>query len=174
MGCFTPRANSIEKVIKHYRSKNSSPSPSRRRGSSQSGAQSIVYELDTLRRKARQGLEQLSLVILCSCANKSQTITTEQCQVAAGSIWDGPKIINILYTQPFSWKSHACSLAICCSLVGGGRPRRKTTTTLEGLFLPVGKREGKNSVFTNRSAGIAPWSARYSEDRKISKHRILR
>ena len=59
-------------------------------GSSQSGAQSIVYELDTLRHKARHGLEQLSLVILCSCTNKSQTTTTEQCQVAAGSIWDGP------------------------------------------------------------------------------------
>ena len=33
-------------------------------GSSQSGAQSIVYELDTLRHKARHGLEQLSLVFL--------------------------------------------------------------------------------------------------------------
>ena len=61
------------------------------RGSSQSGAQSIVYELDTLRHKARHGLEQLSLVILSSCANKSQTTTAEQCQVAAGSIWDGPR-----------------------------------------------------------------------------------
>jgi hypothetical protein len=59
-------------------------------GSSQSGAQSIVYELDTSQHKARLGLEQLSLVILCSCTNKSQTTTTEQCQVAAGSIWDGP------------------------------------------------------------------------------------
>ena len=54
------------------------------------GVQSIVYELDTLRHKARHGLEQLSLVILSSCANKSQTTSTEQCQVAAGSIWDGP------------------------------------------------------------------------------------
>src|SRR5512135_3667948 len=61
-----------------------------RRGSSQSGAQSIVYELDTLWYKGRRGLEQLSLVILCSCVNKSQTNTTEQCQVAAGSNWDGP------------------------------------------------------------------------------------
>src|SRR5512135_398310 len=62
-----------------------------RRGSSQSGAQSIVYELDTLWYKGRRGLEQLSLVILCSCVNKSQTNTTEQCQVAAGSNWDGPR-----------------------------------------------------------------------------------
>src|SRR6266496_833395 len=64
------------------------PSP---QGSSQNGARSIVYELDTLRHKGRRGLEQLSLVILCSCANKSQTNTTGQCQVAAGSIWDGPR-----------------------------------------------------------------------------------
>jgi hypothetical protein len=49
-----------------------------------------VYELDTLRHKARQGLEQLSLVILRSCTNKSETTIPEQCQVAAGSIWDGP------------------------------------------------------------------------------------
>ena len=64
---------------------------SRTEGSSQSGAQSIVYELDTLWSTGRRSLEQLSLVILCSCANKSQTNTTGQCQVAAGSIWDGPK-----------------------------------------------------------------------------------
>ena len=49
----------------------------------------IVYKLDTLRHKARHGLEQLSLVIFCSCASKSQTTTTEQCRVAAGSTWDG-------------------------------------------------------------------------------------
>ena len=49
-----------------------------------------MYELDTLRHKARHGLEHLSLEIRSSCANKSQTTTTEQCQVAAGSICDGP------------------------------------------------------------------------------------
>ena len=48
-----------------------------------------MYELDTLRHKARHGLEQLSLVILCSCTNKSQMTTTEQCQVAGGPFWDG-------------------------------------------------------------------------------------
>ena len=41
-------------------------------GSSQSGARSIVYELDTLRHKGRRGLEQLSLVILCSCATRAK------------------------------------------------------------------------------------------------------
>ena len=69
-------------------------------GSSQSGAQSIVYELDTSQHKARLGLEQLSLVILCSCTNKSQTTTTEQCQVAAGSIWDGPRHVATHFADP--------------------------------------------------------------------------
>ena len=54
------------------------------------GSELLGYELDTSRHKGRRGLEQLSLIILCSCANKSQTNTTGQSQVAAGSIWDGP------------------------------------------------------------------------------------
>jgi hypothetical protein len=59
-------------------------------GPSQSGAQGIVHKLDTLQNKARRGSEQLSLLIFGSCAHKSKTNTTEQCQHAAGAIWDGP------------------------------------------------------------------------------------
>ena len=59
-------------------------------GSSQSGVQGIVYELDTLRHKASLVSAELCSVILGSYANKSQTTTTEQCQVATGSVWDDP------------------------------------------------------------------------------------
>ena len=50
-----------------------------------------MYELDTLPHKAGSGSEQLSQVISGSCSNWVHTTTTEQCQLAAGSVWDVPR-----------------------------------------------------------------------------------
>lgn len=73
----------------------SGDSPGLSWGSSQSRALGIVYELDTLRHKARRISGQLSSVILGGYANKSKMNTTERCQVAAGTIWDEPLSCNL-------------------------------------------------------------------------------
>src|SRR4051812_27228198 len=58
-------------------------------GSSQSGTEGIVYELDTLPRKAGDDSERFPPVIAGSCAYWVHAATTEHCQVAMGPVWDG-------------------------------------------------------------------------------------
>jgi hypothetical protein len=99
-----------------------------------------VYELDTLRLQARNGLEQLSLVILCSCANKSQTTPLEQCQVATESIWDGPNershALCSVGVETSSGGAHPCRCGVepgdCSGLVRGAAWWSKLRDGLEG------------------------------------------
>ena len=89
--------------------------------------------------------------------------------------WTGDR--NQACDHPFSWvlgaaQRHDGSLATRCSPVEGRRSPRPTATRSRGLLAPVGKRAARTDVFTNRAAGIAPWSAWYSEDIEIRKHRI--
>src|SRR4051794_15741255 len=58
--------------------------------SSQSGARGIVYELDTLRHRVGRCPGQLSRAGHATCVILDRLTTTEQCQVAASPVWDGP------------------------------------------------------------------------------------
>src|SRR3954468_21751500 len=63
--------------------------------SSQSGARVIVYELDTLRHRVGRRPEQLSRAWHASCVVLDRLTTTEQCQVAASPVWDGPPLVSV-------------------------------------------------------------------------------